>query len=340
MINLETVLADTGQAQQKAVILRVAPSATEYLREIGVDVVNLANNHSMDYGLEGFSTTCATLESAGIEYVGVLKDGVQQPAIVCVGGLNLGILGYTTAGSHRYDFGIALLDQQRVEQDIADLLSKNVDRVIVNLHWGEEYVVYPAPDQQRLARQLIESGADVIIGHHPHVVQGIERYRNGVIFYSLGNFNFVGTTSLARHLPSARWGLAVLLNFASDSALEYMCVPVHIDQEYRPCFAPENEARAFLAYVKAISEPLKPEIRRLFWLQEASWPHFRNHLPSFVRRIRRYGISHFFLLLRWLISPRNYGFYLGLFLKSIATVLGHRASGLACQSVRSRNEQC
>ncbi len=313
VVNLETVLADTGKPEEKAVTLRVPPSSAKYLRDAGVDVVNVANNHTMDYGKEGFRATCAALDDNEILYVGVLHQGEQKPYIVQIDGYKTGILGYF-AGGGTDDFGIAPLRERQIQKDIERLQSRNVERIIVNLHWGTEYVIYPSPKQQNLARRIIDYGAHVIIGHHPHIVQGIETYKNGVIFYSLGNFNFKSSSNLEQRFPCARWGIIALISFSSAAPIQYECIPIEIDVEYRPCFASQEDAVAFLKYLDWISAPLKPQVNRLFWLREASWPHFCNHLPSFVRRIRKYGARHFIQMLRWLLHPSNYGLYLGLLL--------------------------
>jgi poly-gamma-glutamate synthesis protein (capsule biosynthesis protein) len=176
---------------------------------------------------------------------------------------------------------------------------------------------------------MIDWGGDVIIGHHPHDVQGIERYKNGVIFYSLGNFNFINSSSMDRSFPCTRWGLIVLLRFSQSSSVEYLCLPVRINEEYQPEFPPEDKRQAFLAYLEQISKPLTPAVQPWFWFRRAAAPHFRNHLPSFVRRIRLYGLLHLYQMVRWLISPSNYGFYLGLILHFMDSISG-RSSSIRC----------
>ena len=319
--NLETVLTENGQAQQKAYCSRADPTMAFYLKETGINAVNLANNHTYDYGAKGFRQTVSTLETAGISYFGVRKDGQQPPFVLWIDGCSICILGYTFGGVEE---GAALLDEQQILQDIEDVRAQGVDRMIINLHWGEEYVAFPSPDQQRVARNLIDCGADVIIGHHPHVVQGIERYKEGIIFYSLGNFNFINSSNLDRLFPGTCWGLIILLRFPKSSPVEYSYIPVQVDDEYRPIFAPKNEIEHFLQYLALISKPLDPEIKYLFWYQEASWPHFRNHIASFIRRIRKYGMRHLYQMARWLVSPSNYGFYFGLAMKLASNV--NRAS--------------
>jgi len=334
LINLETVLIDNGQPQKKAVPIRTNSGMANYLQETGISVVNLANNHSLDYGLEGFEATLSALDAAEVEYIGVLHDGKQKPFLFQENGCKFGILGYTIGCRQNYASPIARVDEQEIIQNIRDLKSEHIDRVIINMHWGEEYVAYPSPEQQQLARSLIDHGADVIIGHHPHVVQGIEIYKSGVIFYSLGNFNFMNSRSLDQCFPSTQWGLIALLDFSAGQSVNYHIIPVQIDMEYRPRFAPKDEEEAFLAYIRKISKPLRPNIEKIFWLREAAWPHFRNNIPSFFQRIKRYGLQHFYQMLRWLISTSNYGFYLGLILGLIARILGRSIPKTVCPKPR------
>ncbi len=226
MINLETVLCRDGRLLEKAIVLRADPTMAKYLQVVGIKAVNLANNHTFDYGPDGFRQTLSVLENSGVGYFGVTETGIQSPYLFQANGLNIAVLGYTIGGTGDSDIGVARLDERRIKGDIADLKSRNIDRIIVNLHWGEEYVAYPSPEQQRIARRLIDAGADVIVGHHPHVVQGIEKYKNGAIFYSLGNFNFVTSNIMPRFFACDRWGLMLLLRFPSHAPVDFLCIPI------------------------------------------------------------------------------------------------------------------
>lgn len=323
MVNLEVAISRAGESLEKAVVLRADPKMSEYLHKAGVKAVSVANNHVMDYGSDGFKGMCQALELSKIAYCGAMRRGVQRPCIFEIRGQTIGVLGYSMFGATESEKQhIAVFNRSTAERDIHRLKSEGVKRIIIHMHWGEEYVIYPSPEQQCIGRSLLDAGADVIIGHHPHVVQGVERYKNGVIFYSLGNFNFISSSDLGRAFPCTRWGLIVLLRFPQSSPVEYICLPVQINEEYQPCFPTDNKRKAFLAYLDRISEPLVPGIERWFWYRQAAVPHFRNHLPSFVRRIRRYGVHHLYQMIRWLISPSNYRFYLGLILRLVDSVFG------------------
>lgn len=321
LANLETVVTDGGASLEKSVVLRVPREQAHYLRDTGIDVVNLANNHTLDFGTVGLESTISAVESAEVGLIGVIKDGEQQPYILSTNTCRIGILGYSIGVTLNVAIGVAPLHLPRILDDVAALKAQDVDRVIINLHWGEEYVAYPSPDQQRLARSLIDHGVDVVIGHHPHVVQGIERYKAGVIFYSLGNFNFQNHTSVDRQFPGTCWGLIALLRFQHALPVEYECAVVRIDNEYRPSFPSMECGSAFLEYVKCISCRLESGVTQTLWLREASLPRFRNNLTSFFRRIRRYGITHLYHMVRWLISRSNYVYYVGLILRLLPSFI-------------------
>ncbi len=309
VLNLETVLSSNEEFKEKAVSLSTNPENVKYLKEIGVKAVNLANNHVFDQGLEGYLLTLTTLESAGVSFFGVLQQGKQPPYIVEFDGLRIGFLGYSIESNEKPE-GIPPLEISSIREDVKSLKNKNIEKIIVNLHWGEEYVPFPSNKQQKMARSIIELGVDVIIGHHPHVVQGVEEYRQGVIFYSIGNFNF----PTFGNFSGTRWGLIVLLKF-EELKTYYSFLPVKIDSKFRPYFPPEEYCELFRNYISRISLVLKPNISSSFWFKEAAIPHFSNHIPSFILRIKKYGFKHFLLMVRWLLSPSNYKYYLGLFFK-------------------------
>src|SRR5205814_2618322 len=122
----------------------------------------------------------------GIEVVGLQEWGRAKPVIVHEKGMKLGFLGYADYGFPE----IFMPLRERIALEDAAELKKEVDCVVVSLHWGYEYVDYPSRGQQAFARRLVDAGAELVIGHHPHVVQGVEEYRGGLIAYSLGDFRF------------------------------------------------------------------------------------------------------------------------------------------------------
>ena len=191
--NLETVLtSEQVPALQKSVSLRTDELNVKWLREANIEIVNLAHNHICDYGKAGFDCTLSILDGQDIQYIGVghSKEQAARPAIIRQGNIQIGFLGFFGPDTVLVpDCHIAPIDEDLILHQIAGLRNV-VDFIVVSLHWGVENTFYPSPAQQRLARNLIDHGVSIILGHHPHVLQGIERYQDGLILYSLGNFNF------------------------------------------------------------------------------------------------------------------------------------------------------
>ncbi|MFD2682305.1 CapA family protein [Bacillus seohaeanensis] len=170
------------------------------LQNVGVDAVTNANNHSLDQGEEGILSSIAYYEKINMPYTGAFKNKQDQQTIRTfnVNGISFALLSYTygtngipvpTGKEHL----VNLLDEQKISTDIKEARKQGVDLVVLSLHWGNEYQRFPTDEQVRLAKSLTNSGADIIFGHHPHVLQPMETYktkdgREAVVIYSLGNF--------------------------------------------------------------------------------------------------------------------------------------------------------
>jgi poly-gamma-glutamate capsule biosynthesis protein CapA/YwtB (metallophosphatase superfamily) len=177
MVNLETTLTDAGKPAKKEFRFKGEPAYAEILQTASVEVVNIANNHTMDYLQEGFDDTLAALEKAGVEY-----SGWEYAPRMDVKGVKVAFIGYTAWDADVRGKLKESLKQAREEAQI----------VIVSLHWGRERVYTPDGGQISLAHFCIDNGADAVIGHHPHVLQEVECYKKRYIAYSLGNFCFGG----------------------------------------------------------------------------------------------------------------------------------------------------
>ena len=172
-----------------------SPGQIRAVRDAGFHVVALGNNHAFDCLEPGFDRMRRLLEETGVACFGAGGDLAEAaaPAVVEVSGIRLGFLGavdrrcgpYRFAGPDRW--GVAPLDGGGLDERIR-LLRRQVHHVIVSVHWGEERLGMPSPAQVERARELVRAGAGLVLGHHPHVIQGLERYRGAAIAYSLGNF--------------------------------------------------------------------------------------------------------------------------------------------------------
>lgn len=177
-LNLEGPLTDSGDPVNKTSIFRGPTSYINILTENSVEAVSLANNHSMDYGQIGYDSTVTALKNANIPFV----EQDNSCIFTTENNLTIGVYGAV------YD----KLDEETIVAGISELKAQDCDLVIFAPHWGVEGSYRPTVGQQRLGRAAIDAGADIVWGSHPHVLQPIEEYNGGIIYYSLGNFSFGG----------------------------------------------------------------------------------------------------------------------------------------------------
>lgn len=192
--NLEGPFARIAEKQERNHSYRVNPKLAKSLLHAGINVVTLANNHLLDCGREGVLETLEALAKVGVTAIGagVNKSAAHAPGILQAGPYRVGLLGYywnqRTAACGKLP-GSAMDPPEDLAADIG-ALRKQVDRVVVTFHWGVPYDREPSPEDRTKARLAVECGADVVIGHHPHIVQPFEVYRGCPIFFSVGNFTF------------------------------------------------------------------------------------------------------------------------------------------------------
>lgn len=197
--NLETPVTKRGvPASNKEFVYKSPPEAVPAMKASGIDLVNLANNHSMDQGEEGLLDTFQALDQSDIPYIGAGQDATRAYAPVFVerSGIKMAFLGFSRvvpevswyAGKNKP--GIAVSYDPKLAVEAIRTAKNQADLVIVVAHWGKERQDLPVDHQKELARAYIDAGADLIIGGHPHVLQGFESYKNKWIAYSLGNFIF------------------------------------------------------------------------------------------------------------------------------------------------------
>ncbi|RTR28818.1 CapA family protein [Robertmurraya yapensis] len=179
-VNLETTLTNASQKAVKKFRFKGDPSYVEILKLGGIESVNLANNHIHDYLQQGYDDTIKTLKNANIGYF-----GYDNKYVTTIKDVKIGALGYE-------GWADTTEIRSQVSKDIEELRNQGAQIVLVHFHWGVEREYVPTASQQSLARFTVDSGADLVLGHHPHVVQGIEEYNGKFIVYSLGNFMFGG----------------------------------------------------------------------------------------------------------------------------------------------------
>ena len=178
--NFEGTLTDSDEREDKTFAFKAPASYASILTGGSVEAVNTANNHSHDYGEQSFDDTLAALDDAGIVHF-----GYDETAVMDVKGIKVGLVGIYELYDH-------LEREQQLKDNIAKVKADGAQLIVVIFHWGNETETVPDSNQTTLGRIAIDEGADLVCGHHPHVLQGIETYKGRNIVYSLGNFCFGG----------------------------------------------------------------------------------------------------------------------------------------------------
>lgn len=181
--NFEGTLTNSDEREDKTFAFKAPASYASILTGGSVEAVNTANNHSHDYGDQSFDDTLAALDDAGIVHF-----GYDETAVMDVKGIKVGLVGIYELYDH-------LEREQQLKDNIAKVKADGAQLIVVIFHWGNETETVPDSNQTTLGRIAIDEGADLVCGHHPHVLQGIETYKGRNIVYSLGNFCFGGNSS-------------------------------------------------------------------------------------------------------------------------------------------------
>ena len=256
--NLESNLSDQGgetQDPRNNLIFTGPPAGAWSLRKAGVGVVSIANNHAMDYGEQAHRETRAYLGSAGVPYAGDPPDstGICRPAIVTKNGIRMAFFGVTEFVNDNPRGWRKVV----AEADTAPLLRgirwyrDSVDFIIVSIHGGNEYADRPSAGMRKFSRAVLDGGADLILGHHPHVPQGIEERQGKLIVYSLGNFVF--------RQPFRYWtqrSIAVAVEIVKEAGrgaiAHWRCLPVLTG--FQPRFVPAGaEADTIAERIRKLS---------------------------------------------------------------------------------------
>jgi poly-gamma-glutamate synthesis protein (capsule biosynthesis protein) len=196
--NLETTIMSGREITDREMVFRSNPGTEQALKNAGISVVSLANNHTPNFGEQGLKDTFSYLTQAGIKYVGAGENEQEanQPVYIEKNGIKFAFLAYNDADVVPVSYeagktraGTAFMRKDKMANAVKEA-KQNADFVIVSMHSGNEYVAKPNNSQTNFAHAAIDAGAELVIGHHPHVVQTMEKYKDKYIFYSLGNFVF------------------------------------------------------------------------------------------------------------------------------------------------------
>ncbi len=285
--NLETVLSrfDSRHDPFDRVQLRGQPEAVQGLVAAQFDVVSLANNHIMQHGQQPLIETILHLRQNGIGFTGVelSEIGVENFHKLEIKGRKFGFLAYNFRPEQyqivsRCDVAGSL---DRIKQDIEQYRNM-VDYMVVSVHWGDEFIDYPSLDQVRLGRQIIDCGCAVVLGHHPHILQGVEKYGRGVIAYSLGNFVF------DMWQPRLRKSMILRCRFSGTNRIDYDIIPVFINDDLQPIVLDSVAGEELIGEVLRLSQKIgSPAYTQPIYSQE-----LKKNTARFRREVYWYYLRH------------------------------------------------
>jgi len=254
--NLECPIAEKSAMLAKPIGFRAPAGSARLLADAGFDIVSLANNHAVDCGRDGLLETMAFLKKAGLRWCGAGKDrkGAERAEVIRVNGLKIAFVAFCEfrEGAVKRDTvpTIALAEPGTVGRAVKDA-AKRADIVVASFHWGEEYSRNPTGESRAMAKEAAEAGACLILGHHPHVVQGLEtmpgkRGRPVLVAWSLGNFMF------DQKDPRTREGIILHCQLGKDGVESARLAPVRIDG-FRPRPAVPAEFKETVSLVAGLS---------------------------------------------------------------------------------------
>ena len=256
--NLESPLSSKGAALiGKDVVFRGEPSGAQGIKNSGIDAVSLANNHALDYGPEALQETIGLLDKNGLRHAGAglnLTDAIR-PAYLKTGGKKVSFLAYSYILPNRFYPTETKAGVAPARADVENILSqikmakKKSDLLVIYFHWGAEYQDYPLRYQRELAHKSIDAGADLVLGAHPHVIQGLEVYKKKLIAYSLGDFVFDHYSRKTGETFVLRVNLS-----SKNGTLKAEIIPVYITASGQPTLVYGKEAGSILTRLLKISE--------------------------------------------------------------------------------------
>ena len=259
MVNLENPLTSGGSPVEKKFNFRARPEYADILTYGGVDIVTIANNHIYDYGDQGVYDTLNKLAEKSIHFIGAGRNinEARHPVIFYIKGFRIAYFAYY--GTHKHSdsnpatedsAGTAARQLPIIKEDIAKYRDQ-VDYIVVNFHWGNEKAEYPEKNQVLFAHSVIDFGADIIVGHHPHVLQGIEVYKEKIIAYSLGNFIFGGNSRITYDTS--------VLKIEIKKTIQASVIPIRVNY-WQPTLLEGKEGELLIKKVEKLSSVFNKSI--------------------------------------------------------------------------------
>lgn len=311
--NLETPLVEDGREPSVSEIrtgFAGAPGQAEWLKRHGFDIVSVANNHIMDYGIDGLRSTLGALRAAGISAVGAGESLAEatRSRVAEAGGRRIAFLAYASEGPHTAGPerpGAAPLREALVLDGIRGAL-READSVVVSLHFGLVYSDYPRLEDQGLARRLCDAGATIVLGHHPHVLQGVERRGRSLVAYSLGEILFDPASGHVVNRTAdqvRRESMVLRVELDEGGAGAWECRPTLRDDASLHPVPPGDEDRArIIDRITRISAPLVSGRLDGAEVQEQNALRTAGHeWDVFVHHLRK---GHVGILFKWILRLR------------------------------------
>jgi len=297
VFNLEGPISETGSPIPAKINLRSSRNWLDSLLGQPTVAVCLANNHIMDYGNAAFEDTLEFLANRKVPFFGSgnRENNYNNPVVIEVAGFKIGMAGYCQIPYYENEtdtegllYRPAPADEGLIMSDIRYLQARGVDRILLQFHWGREESSLPIVDQIRIGRLSMEMGADSVIGHHSHTVQPVERYKHGLIAYSLGNFMFPDLDVLSYYDCSGRQGRRVVKKPYpwNRSALGLLLNVATMEYEIQPLYYDGYKVAKKHTYYHRYADRSIPS--DWYELEKLVWRHrqFRNLIILFMNFVR------------------------------------------------------
>ncbi|HAF30090.1 MAG TPA: hypothetical protein DCG75_13700 [Bacteroidales bacterium] len=271
------------------------PDFATFLKNSGINIVNIANNHILEQSKRGFNSTLRILNKESVNYVGNEENGGSRIIYQTVNGIEIAIAGFSSVDLQviNNDHDFAILTESNVISSIEEMSIQKADVKILCFHWGNEYVHIPSLDQRKMAYKFIDAGADIIAGHHSHVIQPYEKYKNGHIFYSLGNFMFDYL-----HSNMVRMGLVATIEIDKNKNLSVSLKGVKLSYKDTVTLLPASKFMKFYGNITELYDDFKTLPDKLY-IERYQKMHRKNR---FQRRLamKAHIFTEFFI-----ISPKD-----------------------------------
>lgn len=270
---------------------RAMPEAVKGLANCGFDLFNVATNHTMEHGQSALEETLDLLAENKMRCVGadVLPKKIKRYCFLEKNGIRFCFLGYNFRPPQYF------LDEPSwpepnltlIKNDLMGLKSQ-ADYFVVSLHWGDEFITYPSPEQVEIGHALIDAGANIILGHHPHIIQGVENYNGGVIAYSMGNFVF------DMWQDRLRKSMILECTFRKDTDIEFDIVPVYINKNHQPEILTGPDGEQLRDELSGLSQQIPLTEKEKYKVE------LEKNLGKFRREVYKYYLTNL-----WRYQPKH-----------------------------------